>query len=382
MNKLQEIQRLRGMACLLVLFQHVCCVVPLAYLHMSIPDIFHYASCGVHIFFMISGLVITLSLKNKLEKCCISNDFAERLYAAKNELKIFFTKRFFRIVPAFIISVIVMASFMSFIGDSLRCLQAWRMITDVLTSFYNDEVARYGYTEAIHYAGAGLYWTLSLEVFFYIIWPILFLALKDNNIRVKSSLIVGVSLWACARWIMRDIIKFPDMIYYGTFTNMDGLFLGTFLGLMYKPDGKKEEPKSFNIWCIASIILVFLMWTHPNMYEMEQLSNISWQNSAVFISFILVWLALYNKGVLNIPYVKTLLEHLGNRSYSFYIYQMFMLYSISWLANSKYMPLTGDKDFKTSMIFFVVLFIATELSYRLIEIPFQKLGNRITASFK
>lgn len=376
-----EIQRLRGVACILVLFQHVCLVIPFAFMVNHCPSLLKYGSSGVHIFFMISGLVITLSLKNKLEKCCISDDFVERLYTARNELKIFFIKRFFRLMPAFIVSVFLMAGFMHFAGESAREVQAWRMITDVFTTFYNDEIGRNGFTESIHYAGSGLYWTLSLELFFYIIWPILFLALKNNTVRVKASLFVGITLWACARWIMRDVIKFTDMIYYGTFTNLDGLFLGTFLGLMYHPE-EKHEPKPCNIWCIASVILVMMMWMHPNMYDFRHLRAVSWQNSAVFISFILVWLALYKKGVFNIPVLKNILEYLGNRSYSFYIYQMFLAYAVNWLARSRYLSLTGDVGFKVFIIFLITLFIVTEVSYRLIETPFRKLGNRLVMSLK
>ena len=378
-----EIQRLRGIACILVLFQHICCAIPLAFMVNNCPSLLKLGSSGVHLFFVISGLVIALSLKSKLEKCCVSDDFVERLYAAKNELKMFFTKRFFRLMPAFIVSVILMAGFMCFTGDSLRHLQAWRMLPDVFTTFYNDEIARFGFKEVIHYSGSGLYWTLSLELFFYIIWPVLFLALKNNTVRVKCSLFVGLALWACARWIMRDIIKFPDMVYYNTFTNMDGLLLGTFLGLMYRPQDKENpEPNTFNVWSVASIILVAFMWFHPNMYEMRVIYYLSWQNAAVFISVLLVWLALYKKGVLNIPVIKSVLEYLGNRSYSFYIYQMFFAYAVVWLANSKYLSLKGNADLKVFIIFVVVLLGVTELSYQFIEKPFRKLGNRLAASFQ
>lgn len=379
MNDLKEIQRLRGMACLLVFCQHVCCVIPLWYIIGTLPKLFHYASCGVHLFFIISGFVIALSTKKKLEACCISDDFSERLDMAKNELKAFFTKRFFRLVPCFIASVIVMAIFhFFFTEDMTQCTHSWRMIVDVLTTAHADNVSRLAGLEKIHYNGAGLYWTLSIEVLFYIIWPVFFLALKNHGSRVKASLITGIVLWACARWIMINIIKQPEWVYYSAFTNLDGLFLGSFIGLTYKTDPNQEQSKSI-VWCAASVILVLLMWMHPNMYN--PYSEI-WQNSAVLVSVLLVWLGAYNKGVLNIPVFKNFLEYLGNRSYSLYIYQMFLLYMVTWLTKSKYMNLTGDVHFYTMIIAIVVLFLVTELSYRFIETPFRKLGNKIADSFK
>lgn len=379
MNNLREIQRLRGMACLLVFCQHVCCVVPMWYCIYNIPKLFHYASCGVHIFFIISGFVIALSTRKKLEDCCISDDFAERLDMAKNELKAFFTKRFFRLVPCFLMSVFIMAFFHYFFTEDMtQCMHSWRMIIDVLSTSHLDNVSRLAGIEKIHYNGAGLYWTLSIEVFFYMIWPVFFLALKNHGARVKASLVTGLVLWASARWIMMNIIKQPDWIYYNAFTNLDGLFLGSFIGLTYKTNPNQEQSKSV-VWCIASVILVLLMWMHPNMYI--PYSDI-WQNAAVFVSVMLVWLAAYNKGVLNIPVFRNFLEYLGNRSYSLYIYQMFILYSVSWLANSKYLNLTGDVHFYTMLIALAVLFLMTELSYRFIETPFRKLGNKIADSFK
>lgn len=381
MNQLNEIQRLRGVACLLVLCQHVCCVVPLVYFIGNIPACFQYASCGVHMFFVISGFVISISMKDKLEKCCISDDFAERLYAAKNELKVFFTKRFFRLMPVFIVSVFLIIFFQFCIEcDHEKKTQSCRLFADVISSFYNDVASKLGYSEKIHYAGSGLYWTLSLEIFFYIIWPILFLALKNNSIRVKASLLVGVSLWACARWIMSDVLKMPQYVYYSTFTNMDGLFLGTFIGLMYRK--QESQTSQSSIWCIASIIIVFLMWTHPNLYNSRTLFTLSWQNVSVFFSCILVALAAYEKGVFNIPVLRNFLEYLGSRSYSFYIYQMFLAYAVKWLCTSRYCKLSGDVDFKIAMIFLVLLFVITELSYRFIEEPFRKIGNKIASSYK
>ena len=61
---------------------------------------------------------------------------------------------------------------------------------------------------------------------------------------------------------------------------------------------------------------------------------------------------------------------------------MFLLYMVTWLTKSKYMNLTGDVHFYTMLISLAVLFLVTELSYRFIETPFRKLGNKIADSFK
>ena len=159
---------------------------------------------------------------------------------------------------------------------------------------------------------------------------------------------------------------------------MDGLLLGSFLGLTYQANDKTEGNNS-KIWCLASIFMILIMWMHPNMFK--KFSH-HWQEVSVLFSVGLVWLAAYNKGVLNIPVFKNFLEYLGSRSYSFYIYQMFLIYAIKWLAESSYMPLSGDKHFKTAMIFVVALFIIAELSFRFVETPFRKLGNKIADSFK
>ena len=67
-NLLEDIERLRGFACLIVLIHHIAFICPLRYVYNIVPHRLLLGEGGVFIFFAISGFVVTLSLREKIAK--------------------------------------------------------------------------------------------------------------------------------------------------------------------------------------------------------------------------------------------------------------------------------------------------------------------------
>ena len=65
---LEDIERLRGFACLLVLIHHISFICPLRYIYNIVPYRLLLGEGGVFVFFAISGFVVTLSLREKIAK--------------------------------------------------------------------------------------------------------------------------------------------------------------------------------------------------------------------------------------------------------------------------------------------------------------------------
>ena len=91
----RDIQGLRGVAILAVVIYH------------ADPALLPGGFIGVDLFFVISGFVVTLSLVRLLPPLEGETSFVAAFERAKQALKTFYTRRFFRIMPAALAALLV-----------------------------------------------------------------------------------------------------------------------------------------------------------------------------------------------------------------------------------------------------------------------------------
>ena len=147
--RIPSLDGFRGISIILVLLGHL---VGTAGFPPSAAPIIHngyldVANLGVRVFFVISGLLITLLLLRELEK------------TGRVSLRHFFFRRAFRILPAYIAFVVV-------------TIVAWRA---GLVSLTGRDLA-HALTFTVNYDasrswGIGHLWSLSVEEQFYLLWP-------------------------------------------------------------------------------------------------------------------------------------------------------------------------------------------------------------------
>ena len=166
-SRYKHIDSLRGLAVLLVVWLHVSEV----YINLSssvknngtlLYDFAWYINfgrIGVVIFFAISGFVLLKSIRgNRI-----------------NGIKEFLIKRFFRLYPAFWLSVFMGAYVMQLFGHNMSFEKIIANMT-MLPQMFNQEMV------------LGLYWTLEVELIFYFVGLILFL-LKSSQKPINLFLI-------------------------------------------------------------------------------------------------------------------------------------------------------------------------------------------------
>lgn len=165
---------LRAICILLTIFNHV---------HGNVPRWIN-GSVGVDIFFALSGFLITTLLEKDL------------IQKKKSILISFYIRRFFRIVPLYMLAVLASffgAYFLSVLShDNEKIKYAISSLPWLLT-FNRDlcDASSCGLT----YFGHG--WTIGVEEKFYIFWPVLFLfAIKKSRLHVVFCvlLIIGAVL--------------------------------------------------------------------------------------------------------------------------------------------------------------------------------------------
>jgi peptidoglycan/LPS O-acetylase OafA/YrhL len=156
-NRIFGIDALRAYAALYVMVFHTYFLGGV-YIHEGkIRDLIIHGDIGVPIFFVISGFSITYSIFKK--------EFFKNL-----ELRNFFIRRFFRIVPLFYLAFVLNIT-LSIVGG-----QGVKIYDSILTlSFLFPFIG--GHQESLVMAG----WSLGIEMVFYLLFPLLFLLLRINK---------------------------------------------------------------------------------------------------------------------------------------------------------------------------------------------------------
>ena len=367
-----DIEKLRGFACILVLLQHLIWICPYYFLISIVPSWLSIGSGAVHIFFAISGFVITYSLSNKLEN--LNGDFLENLKNSRDWISKFYSKRFFRIFPLVLIVTIICGAYLQMIDAKPDWQSALlRSPFEILIGTFNNSVETFVSKNIIYISGMGPFWTLAVEAQFYMLWPLVLIFCKNDNQRATVSLSLGLIF---ALFVTPLSNLYLGDHYYWTSNNVVELFLGSFLACLYKSGFKinlsKTEANFF------SLFLVFAIWFYPS--ALKDVEKVFFGNIVEIVSSVLlVMLCVFSEGSFSFFGLNKVFTYLGQRSFSFYSIQLTLANIIVWFTNSIYFPkdnLTKDEFFFYQFLIFLgLLLTCTELLYRFIERPSRQLGR-------
>jgi peptidoglycan/LPS O-acetylase OafA/YrhL len=289
---------LRGIAVLVVMFYHC-----------TIKNLFIGGFIGVDIFFVISGFLITTILLNE--------------WHTKNriDLKAFYMRRCFRLLPALLGLLIVFVSFgvvfsndvFSFFRDAfwaLSYIANWARV-------YSDHGPDFlGHT-----------WSLSIEEQFYIVWPFIFVILV-KYIKSYKTIFIFLFLSAIAvailRYEMRILGSSVNRIYNGLDTRSDTLLLGcasAFLFTLIRPD-EPQKLKMINIMrhvALAAFGGLFLISQYAS-YHNDAMINYGYFMTALLSAVVVLCLPFLQHGLLVSFLHNSWLISCGKISYGLYLW--------------------------------------------------------------
>ena len=175
-NKNRSIQVLRGISVISIVLYH------------AFPNVFSAGYLGVDLFFVISGFVIA----PKIEQVVHSKK-------SLNEMKIFFTSRFWRLIPALSVTLILSLILIFILGGIGHIKNS--LLQALFTSVFLGNVSAYYFlgdyfqpmpNPLVHT------WSLSLEEQIYMFTPISFLilsrVLKTKKVAWLYILMLSISL--------------------------------------------------------------------------------------------------------------------------------------------------------------------------------------------
>ncbi|WP_353950664.1 acyltransferase family protein [Knoellia sp. S7-12] len=327
---------------------------------------------GVDVFFVISGFLITTLLVREHDR------------DGRIDLRGFWTRRVRRLLPALLVlvpSVILIARLVE---------------TDLLVGIRRQAAGALTFTSNWLEIGAGSdyfhstapqllmnLWSLAVEEQFYLVWPLVALALLKfaPSSRVRAGVAVALALGSAALMASRyDPALGATRVYYGTDTHLMGLMLGSALAFAWAAPHRAWT--STDLWqrvrvpavAGAGLVLVALVAL------LDESTPLTFRGGILAASLATTVLVL---GVIERPtrlrsvLDLSVLRWIGERSYGLYLWHwpviLIIEADLSWASR-------GADDYLWSRLWCVVVTAAiADLSYRFIETPVRRRGFRGSA---
>lgn len=373
-----ELTGLRGIAALWVLVFHVRHMTGGASNRLNIfgidldfSSLFSMgATYGVHIFFVLSGFLLSIPFIRWLE-----ND------GSFPNLKRYYVKRVIRVFPAYYVQLFILLLAIYFLGYT--AMPSFKEIILHLFMMFRLEPWFISPIE-------GVWWTLPTEFGFYLVLPLL--AICFRRIGMVWGVLIGVLLTILFRYAFYQSVSDQGvgMIIAKTerFPGHISLFLIGMSAsyLFYLTKQRYEQLKAVYLWIILAVGLVGIYvasrllshWAVAGDYFGGHYSYFVWNSvNALFLACVIfvaanrLWICRWILG-------NPVCVFLGTISYSVYLWHFpIMKATKAYLFVDSY-----PENMQYLLISFPLVIIVSALSYQFVEAPAMRWGGKFAASIK
>lgn len=336
--RIPSLDGLRAISIIIVILRHL---LSQHYLNQNlryIPILFD-GQFGVNVFFVISGfLITTLLIKEQEDKRKVS-------------IKKFYLRRIIRIFPAYF--------FLMFIYSVLQYVK-------IIEISYGSWITALTFTKFLN-GGTDWYtwhtWSLSVEEWFYLVWPVLFSYLNKNKIKILLLIIVLIPF---IRFLSTANL-ISTISNLSLLTRADAIAIGCLFAI-YKVDIEKMilNENRYLMFFVLLIGLLMIITLSPYVVgtTLRPLNVAIGGSHGTIMNFIICTILIYSiqpkkewwYNLLN----NKIMIYIGKISFSLYLWQQLFIHNTtSWYNN-----------FPVNLLFVVIFSI---LSYHLIEKQFLKL---------
>ncbi|MFD3547883.1 acyltransferase family protein [Streptomyces sp. NPDC058655] len=394
--RLGWLDALRGIAALLVAVHHfrLLFLVPGGHFIHRNFDLGIYA---VMLFFLVSGYIVPASLERR------------------GDVRGFWIGRLFRIYPLLIVVIVASLLILPSAHSAVPSV-----VTDhpVRSALANTLLLH----EMLNVPSAvGVMWTLSYEMVFYFFVTALFV-LDRHRLSAQISLVfgagalllgaaVGSNLITVDRASTRNLILACVIIVvmamvcvlsgHPQLTRLGALILGglglllilcnarapffetmlifatMFAGTAIYRIQTGQTGRLLGIVCVGFVLVAGVAAGY--MYNRGPARFGTWTEGwkGFVLPFFAAWLTFGIGMLLRHAKWPRVLIWLGAISYSVYVVHVPVLHAVHWLLDDAGLPKTGPGKFIQPLIFMVLVLLLSHLTYRLVELPGQRLGKRV-----
>ena len=317
--------------------------------HSQVPNV-GGGFVGVDIFFVLSGFLITTLLLSEVSTSGNINIFR------------FYVFRLLRLMPPLLLLLLVYLACAYFLwpdyGGHLRD-------TLIVATYLSDYgVALFGMPEILRHT-----WSLSVEEHFYIIWPIVLLALLGLGSK-RSLLLILILFYLCAVWWRNYMFSAGHswtMVYFRFDTRMSGMVLGAILAVFIAMPkcSQLKVPYALYLMSIAYIGYSFssARWGDPLSLQLNILGS---EIAAALLILGVVKGDRFTSWLGERPLV-----YLGKLSYGIYLFH----YPVAYYLRDHF-------DWRiTFFLAFFLAFLMACFSYHFVEVYFRRLKKDASRSF-
>jgi peptidoglycan/LPS O-acetylase OafA/YrhL len=359
-KRIMDIEVLRAIAVLGVLFHHLqgslfTDPVPL------LEKIHGWAQpwWGVDLFFAISGFVIARSLIPALQGCTTRQEYWQ-------QTRNFWLRRAFRLLPSAWLWLALMLLACLFVNRSGAFGTLSANLQATLAGVF--QYANFRFADSFfhyEYGSSFVYWSLSLEEQFYLLFPLLIVLCRKHLVWALLAL-VAVQLFT---------VRTPLLMVVRT----DALALGVLLAMWSaQPSYQRWQPTLLRRpWAGISALIVIGALLSFMATDRFTFANYRIGSIAV-LSALLVWIASYNRDYLMpVAGVQRVLAWIGSRSYGIYLihipaYQL--VRELIFRLQTAGLPSPAGHPIITLLLAFGLIVLLSELNYRFIEMPMRNRG--------
>lgn len=318
-NHYPAIDGLRGFACLLVVWFHASFFANA--INPDVPKLYYNLSllgqAGVDLFFVLSGFLITGILMDTARE--------------KNVLKKFYIRRSLRIFPLYY-------GFLSIFAICVVLFVGVHELKDLIPYlFYLQNLSELHRLDTYQYLNHT--WSLAVEEQFYLIWPVMFLALYKKS--VKAAIILCVTAFVLSLILRYAMIEagYPKLAYTFVLSHLDGLTIGAFLSIIWRHYACILSQYK-DILKIVIAILFFLSILNFLTAEDVGILIVGVQATIMSLLFGCVLVLIItgkNDAPINKMFSSRMLRHMGKISYGLYVFHSpimifigYKLYHYQW----------------------------------------------------
>ena len=379
-----ELDALRGIAILCVVMFHTSGYWTATGVTLTIPrfgmdvmmNLLFFGTYGVSLFFLLSGYLLTWTE----EKRARSGSYTLRSYTLRRVL---------RIVPAYYVAIAIV-------------VVLWPINVSVIDVLMHASFL-HSFTPQARNSIDGVWWSLTPEVVFYCLLPLIVLKLPRVSQRLAlfgafALISLALRLYAYVTEIVPNPTAPPSFSFsyvLGIATSFLYIFLaGVLLRMLVEYLNSRPESHLrlwlswlatifFLIGAVSIVVLAYQGMKHPTLAAAQ--GEIPWLLIGIQVPFELIVIAFFAAGVLGSPLLRTVLKwrplaFTGRISYS-----MFLLHNtvLVMVATPYLVPALGDWVASQSsllavwvafsgyvLVILTIVFTISYLSYRYIERPF------------
>jgi peptidoglycan/LPS O-acetylase OafA/YrhL len=348
----------RGIAILLVLFFHF--PAPFGWLR----PLTSIGWCGVDLFFVLSGYLITGILYSSASK--------------PHYFRNFYVRRSLRIFPLYygfmVLTVLILPRFVNPYWLGLESLHGKG--TEFFLYYSNYANVFVGWNPV----ALGAFWSLAVEEHFYLFWPMFIKVTPRNKLLVWCAIIALLAL--SSRLVFAAFKVSWLAAYYLTTSRVDSLVVGAMTAILVRQYPGWPKRRMIAIGAAMLFILMGVgIWRGGLIFNDWPVRTFGYSMLALLFASV-VWLAGTTHGRASRFLGNRILTTFGKYSYCLYVFHMLVLTVCERWLGPRLFPVVGWSGTAPLPLFAVSMattFVIAYLSWRLYENPILSLKARFSA---